>query len=498
MKAIMVMFDSLRKDVLPCYGGSVDLPNFRRLAKKTVIFDRAYVCSLPCMPARKELHTGRPNLLHRSWGPIEPFEDSMPELLSQAGIHTHLATDHYHYIQDGGATYHERYSTWECFRGQESDKWIGEAVNHGDEFAPCIIGSGYLAGTLREMRKKAGWQNAANRKREVCEANYPQAMTFEAGLAFLKTNVDNDNWFLQIETFDPHEPFDVPDTINANWFDPDQPDMPDWPPYSPVRESPEFVEDVRKRYYGLVQFCDKHLGYVLDFMDAHDMWKDTMLIVNTDHGFLNGEHGWWGKGVMPDYEDLVNIPFFVWDPRCGMSGVHRSALVQTIDIAPTLLDYFGLEIPKDMTGRPLKETVANDKAVREYAFMGYFGSPLDITDGRYKLMKAVTNPTSPLYEYTQMPTHMNRRFSLAEMRSAALAKPFTFTKGTPTMRIVPDRVLYANKLKEDLLYDLEQDPAEAYPIDNPQVKARLLDALTELFRQNDAPLEQYDRYGLKT
>ena len=108
MKAIMIMYDSLCRDLLPCYGGKIELPNFKRLAEKTAVFDNCYVCSLPCMPARRELHTGRPNLLHRSWGPIEPFDDSMPELLSQAGIHTHLATDHFHYTQDGGATYHEQ------------------------------------------------------------------------------------------------------------------------------------------------------------------------------------------------------------------------------------------------------------------------------------------------------------------------------------------------------------------------------------------------------
>ena len=58
MRAVMVMYDSLRLDMLPSYGGKeVELPNFRRLAERTVQFDNSYVCSLPCMPARRELHT---------------------------------------------------------------------------------------------------------------------------------------------------------------------------------------------------------------------------------------------------------------------------------------------------------------------------------------------------------------------------------------------------------------------------------------------------------
>ncbi|MFP3747736.1 sulfatase, partial [Achromobacter sp. SIMBA_011] len=63
---------------------------------------------------------------HRSWGPLEPFDDSMPNMLRREGIHTHLASDHPHYWEDGGATYHTRYSSWEFFRGQEGDPWKGQ------------------------------------------------------------------------------------------------------------------------------------------------------------------------------------------------------------------------------------------------------------------------------------------------------------------------------------------------------------------------------------
>ena len=97
MKAIMVMFDSLNRHMLEPYGCDwVPTPNFGRLAERSITFDRSYVCSLPCMPARRELHTGRPGFLHRGWGPLEPFDDSVPEMLDAQGIHSHLVTDHYH------------------------------------------------------------------------------------------------------------------------------------------------------------------------------------------------------------------------------------------------------------------------------------------------------------------------------------------------------------------------------------------------------------------
>ena len=110
--------------MLGCYGGtSIATPNFDRFARRAVTFDNHYVGSLPCMPARRDLHTGRLNFLHRSWGPLEPFDNSFPEQMRDAGIHTHLVTDHMHYFEDGGATYHGRFRTCDFIRGQEYDPW---------------------------------------------------------------------------------------------------------------------------------------------------------------------------------------------------------------------------------------------------------------------------------------------------------------------------------------------------------------------------------------
>ena len=105
MRAIMLMFDTLNRRMLSAYGCDwTKTPNFQRLAERTVVFDNCYAGSLPCMPARRELHTGRYNFLHRSWGPVEPYDDSIPQMLTQAGIHTHLSTDHPQDAEDGGAT----------------------------------------------------------------------------------------------------------------------------------------------------------------------------------------------------------------------------------------------------------------------------------------------------------------------------------------------------------------------------------------------------------
>ena len=339
MRAIMVMFDSLNRHMLPAYGCDwTHAPNFARLAERTVRFDNSYIGSMPCMPARRELHTGRYNFLHRSWGPLEPFDDSMPELLDNHGIYTHLSTDHYHYFEDGGMTYHGRYTSWDFERGHEGDPWKGHIAD--PEIPPVLIerrSSNSNPQSLKQMWR----QDWINRGYMPTVESQPQPRTFANGIEFMRTNHDQDNWFLQIETFDPHEPFftqqEYKDRYPHEYTGPHF----DWPAYRRVEETPEQVAHMRYQYAALLSMCDDYMGKVLNIMDELDLWKDTMLIVCTDHGFLLGEHDWWAKIVPPFYEEVAHPPLFIWDPRSRRQGVRNDALVQMIDFPVTLLDFFG-------------------------------------------------------------------------------------------------------------------------------------------------------------
>lgn len=483
MRAIMVMFDSLNRHMLPPYGCDwVKAPNFQRLAERTVAFDNSYVGSMPCMPVRRELHTGRYNFLHRSWGPLEPFDDSMPEILRKNGVYTHLVSDHQHYWEDGGCTYHHRYDTWEIVRGQEGDRWKGEVE---DPELPEHMGNLWR-------------QDAINRKYLQKEEEQPQAVTFRLGLEFMKKNKDTDQWFLQIETFDPHEPYFTQQHYKELYPHEHAGPQFDWPKYQPVNEEERpYVQHVRYENAALISMCDRYLGEVMDFMDANDMWKDTMLIVNTDHGFLLGEHDWWGKCAMPFYEEIAHTPLFIWDPRCGCKGVRRSALVQTIDLAPTILDYFNLALPADMQGKPLKSTLEKDMKVHEGILFGIHGGHVNCTDGRYVYMRAPkSEDNTPLYEYTLMPTHMRSMFSPRELQQIELNEPFSFTKGCKTMKVQARGQSRAHNFGT-LLYDLQKDPKQETPIQDETVEKYMISLMVQLMRENDCPEEQLERLGVK-
>jgi arylsulfatase A-like enzyme len=492
MKAVIVMFDSLNRHMLPIYGCDwVRAPNFRRLAERTVTFDNCYGGSMPCMPARRELHTGRCNFLHRSWGPLEPFDDSMPQILTEAQVHTHLVTDHYHYWEDGGCTYHNRYGSYDFSRGQEGDLWRADLTDN--VAVPSKVHGG----------RKGRWARAdwTNRHYMPDERDYPQAKTFAGALEFLRTNHAADNWLLHVETFDPHEPYFVPQAYQELYphdWDPQTDGHFDWPDYRPVTEEPRAVEHVRCLNAALISMCDAYLGKVLDAMDELDLWSDTLLIVNTDHGFLLGEHGWWAKCVQPFYNELVHCPLCIWDPRAGAAGLRRQSLVQTIDIPATLLEYFGCALPPDMEGRPLRETIADDAPVREAGLYGLHGGHVNVTDGRHAYMRApAREENAPLFNYTLMPTHMRGLFSPAELAEAELAGPFRFTKGCPTLRI-PSRGRAGRNYHQfgTLLFDLEADPHQESPIEDAAIEKRMTDHMVRLMRANDAPPEQYERLGL--
>ena len=398
MRCIMVMFDSLNRHMLPPYAPDtwVQAPNFRRLAERAATFSTSYVCSMPCMPARRDLHTGRPNFLHCPWGPLEPFDDSVPQMLQEAGVYTHLCSDHYHYWEDGGATYHGRYSSWEFYRGQEGDPHIGQVA---DPEVPE---------NLNQKGRRSDWVNRPFQRRE---ADLPQSRTFEAGCRFIETNAGEDDWFLQIECFDPHEPFfsnrRYQDLYSSDYDGP----LFDWPSYGPVRETPEQVAEVRRNYAALVSKCDASLGDVLDLMDRHRMWDDTMLVLWTDHGFLLGEHGGYAKNWPPLYEELSHTPFFVWDPRSpGAAGQTRNALVQpAIDLGPTLLRFFGQEPTEGMRGHDLAGVVAGDRPVARRRHLRLPRQPRERHRRPPRLLPHLPHPRQPATQRLHPPAHGDAR-----------------------------------------------------------------------------------------
>lgn len=501
MRAVFVVFDSLNRHMLGCYGGvDIPTPNFDRLAARSVTFDNHRVGSLPCMPARRDMMTGRLSFLHRSWGPLEPFDNAYPELLAEKGVYSHLITDHFHYWEDGGATFHNRYDSFELIRGQEGDRWKAMVSPHWAE-----LRERYHARQFSSERRNYAAQNIINREFIREEADFPSVQCFDRSFEFLDRNRQADDWLLQIETFDPHEPFTAParfkDKFKTGWNGP----VRDWPRYGRVDELPAEADELRANYKATVAMCDDLLGRLLDYFDVHGLWEDTALIVTTDHGFLLGEHDFWAKNRMNVYEELAHIPLFVHDPRTpNLAGTRSGSLTQTIDLAPTFLDLFGLDAPSEMQGHSLLSMLTG-QSKREAVIYGYFGGAVNVTDGCYTLHRFPGDVSKQeIYQYTLMPTHIFSFFSVEELALAELSDGFSFTKGAKLLKVpVTERSPFYNVYGpgcllegETRLYDLQSDPRQLSPTADEAVEARLLGHMTELMRLNEAPAEAFVRLGV--
>jgi arylsulfatase A-like enzyme len=531
LKVVFVLFDSLNRHALSCYAGSggppdpaagrVDsgagaaaqllskaaacTPNFQRLADRAAVFDRHFVGSLPCMPARRDIQTGRLNFLHRGWGPLEPFDRSIAELLGEHGVYTHLITDHYHYFEDGGSGFHGRYASWDFIRGQEKDKWRPRLKADVRRFAERFDERQHDFGM--DMNGKLPYY--VNRDYLEQTGLFPLTQCFDGADDFVEKHHADDDWFLHLECFDPHEPFFAPErflpeeaaALGGKIFD--------WPSYGKSDLSSELLAQLRGNYEALVAACDDQLGRLLDRFDRHDLWKDTWLILSTDHGLLLGEKEFLGKNRPPFFNEVAHIPLLIAPPTArGCAPRRVRSLTQTIDIMPTLLDIFGMPPPPETQGLSLLPLLAAEEPARgeRGCIYGQFGAAINFTDGRYTYFRyPVPAHASTLNQYTLMPMHMRSYFEAMEFADAQVVDSLPFSQGYPLWKLPIRMDAKANMTRryplldaKTVIYDIEADPEQRSPLEDPVLEAELTGKLVALLHQNHAPAELYVRYGLDT
>jgi arylsulfatase A-like enzyme len=490
MKTIFLVSDSLNRNYLPCYGnGWVQAPNIDRLARRGVVFDNHYCGSMPCMPARREMMTGRVNFLEAAWNGVEVFDRTLPkELQRQRKTYTHLITDHYHYWEACGANYHALFNTWEFLRGQEGDLWHPQIR---DPQPP----------PHRGRNTRQDWVNRQFMDLQRDE-DYPTPQCFQRAMDFLRRNGREDNWHLHLEVFDPHEPFLCPrrysDLYNDTWSRPWQFD---WPHYKPVAddEGPEAVEHIRKLYAGTLTMMDHWLGRLLDVMDEMNLWEDTTLVFTTDHGHMLGEHGYWAKNHQFDYQQLVNIPLIVCSPRASGAGRRVGALTGTIDVMPTILDLFGACQPPHVHGRSLRPLLNADQPHHDGLLFGYFGKDISMTDGRHTYCRQ-PRPGGPLFEYTSIPYRYSDLVyppSLEMLARAEVDRGTLVQAGkVPLYKVPRQSQTHRDAPAFDLVYDIQADPDQTTPIHDAALEAGLAAKMMDLLGRFDAPPEQFRRVGL--
>ncbi|PPE05544.1 sulfatase-like hydrolase/transferase [Williamsoniiplasma lucivorax] len=490
MKAVMIMFDTLTRKFLPNYGNDwVQAPTFKKLSEKMVTFDNFYGGSMPCMPARRELHTGKYNFLHRSWGQLEVFDHSIFEILQNHKIYTHIVTDHSHYWEDGGATYHTRYNTWEGFRGQENDRWM--SLKNQIEYNNL--------NKLNKPKEKIQY-NLANRSQLLAEDDYSSVQTIDAGVRFINQYKDEDNWFLQIECFDPHEPFVVPQKYRDLYDLKATDNIPNYPKYQFIdaEANKEEIALMRKEYAALISMIDVHLKKVIDLFDKHNLWVDTMLMINTDHGFSLGEHNFIGKNSAPFYNEVIHIPFLLYVPQFKqLKGTRITEVAQTIDIPLTILEHFQIKNEDDRDGKSIINLLAKQMKNHEAILFGINGGHVGIFDGKYIYMRASAHPNNlPFTQYTLNFNLMRGFLPTQLLQAMELVKGSRFSNNVPVLKINFPMNPFDSYRTGHLLFDLETDQDQLHNLKDAEIEKMMMQKLIAKLKAVDCPIEEFQRLGL--
>lgn len=355
MNIVFIMSDTFRRCNLGVYGGTAaKTPRLDALAQKSFIFDNAFLGSFPTVPNRLDIFSGRFSCLEHVWGPLPADTITLSQLLSASGVTSMAIFDNPHIMEDGN-NYCRGFNGWDWIRGQESDLWHTSPKTVRLPNGDCSKNRGKKHLMANMLRNKAWWK---------AEEDRHTPRTIRTACNWLEENQDQDRFFLYIDLFDPHEPWDAPqkylDLYESEYHGAEI----SYPYYCAWKDfySEEEFHHIRALYHAEVSMVDHWVGVLLDKIDQLGMSEDTAVIFTSDHGFLLGEHGWIGKSrqlerdeggdlveAQRQFHDIRSIPLLIHLP--GQSQSQRiSALVQAPDLMPTILELAGVATTQSIDG----------------------------------------------------------------------------------------------------------------------------------------------------
>jgi len=379
MNVILIVCDTWRRDHIGCYGNDwIHTPNVDRLAESGTVFEGFYCASFPTLPCRRDIITGRYEFPWRGWGGLEKDDVTLSGLIHESGRVSYFITDIYHHWGKAAGNFWCDFSGFELIRGQERDRWITDTDAEPDYPAPEYVDTPRIKPHLKAAK--------LIRKNEE---DWSSPQVFSHAIRWIQHNAAHEDFFLMIDAFDPHEPWDPPRYYTDLYGDPDYNGheyvSPSYRAIEGYLTEEEF-RHVQAMYAGEITMVDKWLGRFLDQVESMGLMDKTMIMITTDHGTYNGDHGQLGKLQTHMYQGISHTPMIIWHPEYG-HGKRVKQLAQPIDIFPTTLEAVGLDIPEDIHGKSLIPVLRNgdDEPLRDAAIFGRLNMSHNVTDGEYVL-----------------------------------------------------------------------------------------------------------------
>lgn len=416
---LFLISDDLRPE-LGCYGNDViQSPNIDRLAQRGMVFNRAYCQQAVCSPSRSSVMTGvRPDT-NRVWNLTTHFRDAMPDVvtLPQCFKNQGFATQGLGKIYHGSLLDPPSWSVERQEKEKKKKKKRKDAASLSNSNGTRLVVQN--APVVESVPLTSTDRGQAFRKTDDPPNGGGEGELADEAIAALREFKKGDQpFFLGVGFHKPHLPFNVP---KHYWdlYDPEEipeatnPFLPVGAPDFALVEKPEmwnysgvpdtadlpkeYAKQLKHGYYAAVSYMDAQMGRVLDELEKLELAEDTIVVLWGDHGWKLGEHKRWAKHS--NVEDDARAPLIISVPRMKQAGQSTDALVEFVDIYPSLIELAGLTMPSHLEGvsfGPLLDepTHAWKKAafsqyprtVKGKRLMGY-----SMRTNRYRLTRWVAN-----------------------------------------------------------------------------------------------------------
>ena len=439
MNVVVVCSDTFRYDHLGFLKQQpVHTPRLDQLAAESAAFTDFWLCSFPTMVNRIEVFSGRYTFPFFNWGPL-PYEyPVLSEVFRRHGFATALLADNLHMIRKGWG-YGRGFDYVNQVRGQVHDPFQPKSA----PLAPLACPEDKIGGRkdrLDQYRRNAGWyqQRGTN-----CTATL-----FQAALDWF--DQPRDKFFMWIDAFDPHEPWDAPEQFLRQYPWNPKGDAVIWPKpgYANVYPEADF-ENMRSLYAAEVTQVDYWVGQLVDRLRSRGLLDNTAIIFCSDHGIYFGEHGLVGKPVKIGhltamYEELGHLPMLVRHPEGLGAGRLIGGIGQPPDIFATALDLAGIARVPWAQGHSLVPRLRGESSAQKFAVGGYHPhrgrvSCLSLWSEEWCLMYSPTHGLdgSELYHVPSDPTH--RTNVIAAHRAVAAELLDTMHRWLDSLDVPPAR-----------------------------------------------------------
>ncbi|MCF7567182.1 sulfatase [Sabulilitoribacter arenilitoris] len=370
---LLICVDDLRPELKSFGADHIISPNIDKLAKKGVAFQSHYVNSPSCGPSRYTLLTGNygtPNnnalfLRAQQITNGQTVNQSMPEWFKTHGYTTvSVGKVSHHPGGRGGLNWNDSTNI------EMPNAWDRHLMPVEKWQHPRGAMHGLAYGEIRVNASEMDVFQSAEGHDDI----YPDGAITNVALNELKTlTADNKKpFFLAVGFLKPHLPFGAPKAYLDKYEDIEFPEVNhnqkpigrttwhksgEFNQYNKWDKDPntdsEFAEEIRRHYAACVSYADAQVGKVLAELKRTGADKNTIVVLWGDHGWHLGEHAIWGKHSL--FEESLHAPLIIHDPRVKQNGFKTNAMVETLDIFPTLCDLTAIENPKFTKGVSLKD-----------------------------------------------------------------------------------------------------------------------------------------------